>query len=359
MTTLAQRSQVITLVSDAMAAGARQDRACGAISLSERTLQRWQRDQSRGDQRAMRVQAPSNRLSASERQALLAVANSDEFAHLAPSQIVPRLADQGQYIASESSFYRVLKAARQLQHRSPERPRQKRSKPPALCASAPKQLFSWDITYLPTLVIGVYFYLYLFMDVFSRKIIGWQIYEAESSELASQVMRDICERENIAPNQVVLHSDNGSPMKGATMLATLQSLGVMPTFSRPAVSNDNPYSESLFKTLKYRPDYPSRAFEHLLAARQWVGTFVHWYNHTHRHSAIRFVTPHERHAGQDIALLAKRVDVYEMARAKHPQRWSGSTRNWQPVHVVHLNPDQHKPSKPHRKEDQSELKKTA
>ena len=128
MTTLTQRSQVITLVSDAIAAGARQDRACGAISLSERTLQRWQRDQCRGDLRPIRVQTPKNRLSASERQAVLAVANSDEFAHLAPSQIVPRLADQGQYIASESSFYRVLKAASQLQHRSPERPRQKRSK---------------------------------------------------------------------------------------------------------------------------------------------------------------------------------------------------------------------------------------
>ncbi len=230
MTTLTQRNHVITLVSDAMAAGARQDRACGAISLSERTLQRWQRDQCRGDQRPMRVQVPKNGLSAAERQALLVAANSDEFAHLAPSQIVPRLADQGQYIASESSFYRVLKAARQLQHRGTERPRQNRSKPRALSASAPNQLFSWDITYLPTLVMGIYFYLYLFLDVFSRKIVGWQIYESESSELAGEVMRDICKRENIAPDQVVLHSDNGSPMKGAVMLATLQSLGVMPSF---------------------------------------------------------------------------------------------------------------------------------
>jgi putative transposase len=359
MTTLTQRSQVITLVRDAIAAGARQDRACGAISLSERTLQRWQRDQCRGDQRPMRVQAPKNKLSPSERQALLVVANSDEFAHLAPSQIVPRLADQGQYIASESSFYRVLKAASQLQHRGPERPRQKRSKPRALSASAPNQLFSWDITYLPTLVTGIYFYLYLFLDIFSRKIVGWQIYESESSELAGEVMRDICKRENIAPDQVVLHSDNGSPMKGAMMLATLQSLGVMPTFSRPSVSNDNPYSESLFKTLKYRPNYPSRAFENLLAARQWVGTFVHWYNHTHRHSAIRFVTPNERHAGQDAALLEKRVEVYEAAKAKHPQRWSGSTRNRHPVQVVHLNPDQQKSNIPSRKENQPELKKVA
>lgn len=359
MTTLTQRSQIITLVSDAITAGAPQDRACGAISLSERTLQRWQRDKCRGDQRPVRVQAPKNRLSTSECQALLVVANSDEFAHLAPSQIVPRLADQGQYIASESSFYRVLKAASQLQHRGPQRPRQKRSKPRALSASAPNQLYSWDITYLPTLVTGIYFYLYLFLDIFSRKIVGWQIYDSESSELAGEVMRDICKRENIAPDQVKLHSDNGSPMKGAAMLATLQSLGVMASFSRPAVSNDNPYSESLFKTLKYRPNYPSRAFENLLVARQWVGTFVHWYNHEHRHSAVRFVTPEQRHAGQDAALLAKRVDVYETAKAKHPQRWSGSTRNWQPLQVVHLNPDQQKSNTQSRKENQPELKKVA
>ena len=118
------------------------------------------------------------------------------------------------------------------------------------------------------------------------------------------------------------------------MLATLQVLGVMPSLSRPAVSNDNPYSESLFKTLKYRPDYPGCAFEAVLAARQWVGTFVNWYNLEHRHSAIRFVTPHERHGGQDSALLSKRAGVYEAAKAANPQRWSGATRNWQLVRLV-------------------------
>lgn len=340
MTALAQRSHILLLVAEAVAAGARQERACAAISLSERTLQRWQRAPSCGDQRSIRAQEPKNRLSELERKRLLSVVNSDEFGHLSPSQIVPRLADRGQYIASESTFYRVLKAESQLKHRSAERPAQKRHKPRALRATAPKQLFSWDITYLPTRVMGTYFYLYLFMDIFSRKIVGWQVYDAESSELASEVMRDLCVREGIAPNQVVLHSDNGSPMKGATMLATLQTLGVMPSFSRPAVSNDNPYSESLFKTLKYRPTYPQRSFETLLAARQWVSTFVHWYNDEHRHSAIRFITPAERHAGMDTALLAKREGIYEAAKKRHPERWSGATRNWQPIQVVLLNPDQ-------------------
>lgn len=286
MTTLVERGHIITMVQEAMNSGARQDRACAVISLSERTLQRWQVDQSRGDQRPERMQTPTNSLSALEREHLLMVTNSEEFGKLPPNQIVPILADRGQYIASESSFYRIMRAENQLRHRGAERPAQRRHKPRALCATAPKQLFSWDITYLPTPVKGLYFYLYLFMDIFSRKIVGWQIYDAESSEMASEVMRDICIREAIAPNQVVLHSDNGSPMKGATMLATLQALGVAPSFSRPAVSNDNPYSESLFKTLKYRPAYPRQAFESLLAARQWVGTFVQWYNDEHRHSAI-------------------------------------------------------------------------
>jgi putative transposase len=322
MTVLSERQQVIELVGQAITTGARQDRAFGAISLSERTLQRWQRDQARDDQRPTRVQVPGNRLSRLEHQALLAAANSAEFEHLSLSQIVPRLADHGQYIASESTFYRVLKAQCQLQHRGAERPKQRRiAKPRALSATAPKQLFSWNITYLPSRVIGVYFYLYLFLDIFSRKFVGWQAYETEISALASEVMRDICEPEHIALAQV-LHPDNGSPMKGATMLATLQSLGVMPSFSRPAVSNDNPYSESLFKTLKYRADYPRRAFENLFAARQWVGIFVHWYNHEHRHSALRFVTRAPCRPGHRITVKA-RVRVWSgKSKAPSALEWS-------------------------------------
>jgi putative transposase len=341
MTVLSERNIVLGLVADAVLAGARQERACDLISLSERTLQRWKTDQANGseDGRPARLQSPKNQLSLLERQRLLAVANSAQFGHLPPSQIVPRLADEGRYIASESTFYRVLKEEEMLKYRGAESPRKPRSKPRALQATAPNQLFSWDITYLPTEIKGVYFYLYMFIDIFSRKVVGWQVYEVESSALASEVMRDICARENIAPNQVVLHSDNGSPMKGATMLATLQTLGVMPSFSRPSVSNDNPYAESFFKTLKYCPAYPKHPFMDLLAAREWVGTFMHWYNEEHRHSGIKFVTPAERHAGLDTALLSKRAAVYEVAKEKHPERWSGATRNWKPVLVVHLNPD--------------------
>ena len=361
MTSLPQRDQVMALVAEAIVAGASQGRACKVIELSERTLQRWQNDKAEGacDRRPARVQTPKNRLSDVERERVLAIANSPEFGHLPPSQIVPRLVDQGEYVASESTFYRVLKAENQLKHRGAEKPAKPRHKPRALAATAPGQLFSWDITYLPTPVMGIYFYLYLFMDIYSRKVVGWQVYETESSELASEVMRDICVRENIAPRQVVLHSDNGSPMKGATMLATLQKLGVIPSFSRPACSNDNPFSESLFKTLKYRPAYPQRSFESLMAARQWVGTFVRWYNEEHRHSAIKFVTPAQRHAGRDGALLRKRAEVYEAAKARRPDRWSGDTRNWEPVTTVHLNPEKSVTESVNNKEKKPELKKAA
>ena len=341
MTSIPERDQIMSLVAACILSGARQARACDAISLSERTLQRWQRDQAagNGDRRPARVQMPRNKLSTLERQRILAVANSEEFGHLSPSQIVPRLADQGQFVGSESSFYRVLKSANQLRQRSASKPSKPRRKPRALSATAPAQLYCWDITYLPTRIHGIYFYLYLFLDIYSRKIVGWQVYDVENSAMASEIIRDICARENIAPNQVVLHSDNGSPMKGVTMLAMLEQLGVMPSFSRAAVSNDNPYSEALFKTLKYQSSYPRRPFENLSAARQWVTAFTLWYNFEHRHSAIKFVTPAQRHEGVDTALLEGRVKVYEAARTRNPERWSGATRNWQPILRVHLNPD--------------------
>lgn len=358
MTCLEERQQVVQWVDEAVAAGARLQPACAVLGLSLRTLQRWREGGTVGrDRRPLRQYEPPHKLTEAERAAVVAVANSAEFGHLPPSQIVPQLADQGRYLASESTFYRVLKAANQLTHRRSERPAQTRHKPRALCATAPNQLYSWDITYLPTAIRGQYFYLYLFVDLFSRLIVGWQVYAEESSALASEVLRDLCRREGVQPHQVVLHSDNGGPMKGATMLATLQGLGITPSFSRPAVSNDNPYSESLFKTLKYRPAYPLKPFADLTAARQWVDELVQWYNHDHRHSAIRFVTPAQRHAGQDGAILDQRKAVYEKARAERPQRWSGSLRNWQRVAVVQLNPDRGKTNEPQKEE--IEIKKVA
>ncbi|MDE2089803.1 MAG: transposase, partial [Gammaproteobacteria bacterium] len=172
-------------------------------------------------------------------------------------------------------------------------------------------------------------------------IVGWQVYEAESSERAAALLADICQREGIDPDQVVLHSDNGGPMKGATMLSMMQHLGVIPSFSRPAVSDDNPYSEALFRTVKYVPRYPGH-FASVREARDYLEGFVHWYNEEHHHSGIRFVTPAQRHRGEDRAILANRQRVYEQAKRQNPERWSGKTRNWDRIDVVHLNPEKGK-----------------
>jgi transposase InsO family protein len=299
MTTLEERRHLIELLTEATTAGARQSRACQVLGLSERTLQRWQGGETlAGDRRPQRHYRHAHALSEDERAEVLAVANSEEFGHLPPSQIVPRLADQGRYLASESTFYRILRAANQLLHRRSERPAQTRTKPRALSATAPNQLYSWDITYLPAAVRGQFYYLYLFLDIFSRKIVAWQVYDTESSELASEVLRDLCLREQIAPKQLVLHSDNGSPMKGATLLATLQGLGVMPSFSRPAVSNDNPYSESVFKTLKYRPRYPLTPFADVVEARG-NGSPI-WWNGTTTSIATALSVSSPRHNGMTV-----------------------------------------------------------
>ena len=343
MTTCEHRQILLTLIRQACDSGARLQKACTLIGLDARTVQRWRHPGNQeGDLRAgdkRRITVPPNKFSEAERQAALELINSDEFKDLPPSQIVPRLAERGLYVASESTLYRLLREVGQLTHRRLERVAQKRSKPRALVATGPDQIYCWDISYLPTEVRGLYFYLYLFVDLFSRRIVGWQVYNCESAELASGLLQAICERQGIMPNQLTVHSDNGSPMKGETMLATMQRLGVAASRSRPAVSNDNPFSEALFRTLKYRPQLPVKPFKGLLQARHWVTELVHWYNHEHRHSAIGFVTPAQRHMQIDQALLNDRTKVYATARDANPNRWSGPIRNWTRITEVHLNPE--------------------
>ena len=321
-----EKQRAIDLIKQACQSGARQSSACDIIGITVKTFQRWSARKTLEDGRCHIKRTPMNKLSDFERRQVIAIANEEKYGSLPPSKIVPLLADEGRYIASESTFYRILKAEGQLTHRQASKAK-KVTKPKALVATAPNQVYSWDITYLPTQVKGIFLYLYLMMDVYSRKIVGWQVHDCECSQHAANLLIDVCRAEQISRSQVTLHSDNGSPMKGATMLATLQQLGVIPSFSRPSVSNDNAYSESLFKTLKYRPEYPQNNFASLGAARHWVSEFVRWYNNEHQHSAIKFVTPAQRHEGKDTLILQQRHDVYQQARAKKPSRWSGNTRN--------------------------------
>ena len=340
--TSAERKDILGLICEAQKSGARLAKACEIIGINAKTIQRWRHDKNTHDKRLEPSHTPKNKFTDLERQRIINTANEAAYANLPPSQIVPILADKGLYMGSESSFYRVLKAQKQLAHRQRSRPCREVTKPKALVATGPNQIFTWDITYLPTTIKGLFFYLYMVMDIYSRKIVGWQVHDNESSALAADLMTDICKQEGIKRGQVTLHSDNGSPMKGATMLATLQELGIMPSLSRPSVSNDNPYSESLFRTLKYRPEYPEKAFENIKASRDWVSDFVSWYNNEHRHSGIQFVTPAQRHAEIDTEVLAKRTQVYLAAKAQHQERWSGDIKNLTPVGSVHLNPAKEK-----------------
>jgi putative transposase len=330
------RKEIILLIAEAFTNGARRIKCCELFEMSLRTLERWELKPEIEDGRKGPNNSP-HALSAEEKDQIIALANSEKYRDLSPAKIVPTLADEGKYIASESSFFRVLRSEKMMLHRSSSSPR-KISPPEELKATKPNQIWSWDITYLKTAIRGKFYYLYLPMDVFSRMIVHWEIHEFENSDLSSVMIQNACLLNNIQKKQIVLHSDNGGPMKGATMLATLQRIGVIPSLSRPSVSNDNPFSESLFKTLKYCPQYPEKGFESVDNARKLMKKFVHWYNHIHLHSSIRFVTPHARHYGEDVEVLENRKLVYAVAKSKNPKRWSRQIRNWNQDQQVFLNP---------------------
>jgi len=318
--------------------------ACEEAEVSLRTYRRWTRGgKVQADKRpdAHRPE-PSNKLRKPERQAILDAANEPIYANLPPSQIVPALLDRGVYLGSESSFYRLLKANEQLNHRGRSQAPRRINKPTSHTACGPNQVWSWDITYLASTVRGQFYYLYLFEDIFSRKIVGYEVHERECGELAAALVQRCMLTGQCLHKPLVLHSDNGAPMKALTMKAKLEELGVLPSYSRPRVSNDNPYSEALFRTLKYRPEWPSSGFAGLSEARDWVENFTHWYNNKHKHSKLNFVTPAQRHAGQDQEVLEKRRLVLEAAKGKHPNRWSREVRNCKPIGAVTLNPDEEK-----------------
>jgi len=329
------RREVLGLVSEAVQLGCRKARACELLGVSVRTLQRWGRE-GVGDRRSGNRVPPANALSEAEREQIRQLLVSPAYRDLSPKQIVPRLADQGIYVASESTLHRILRQGGMDRHRQASRVATARG-PRSHCARGPNQVWSWDITYLRTAVAGMFLYLYLIVDIYSRKIVGCQVYDRESAECASELVTEACFVEKVERNQLILHSDNGGPMKGATLVVTLQRLGVIPSSSRPSVSDDNAFSEALFRTLKYRPWYPQQPFAGLAEARVWIEHFVRWYNYQHLHSAIRFITPNDRHTGKEQAILTARKKVYQAARARHPERWSGATRNWEPVAEVYLN----------------------
>lgn len=333
------RRRIVMLIDTARRDGARLAPACKVVEIDVRTYQRWTKDgEIKPDKRpTVSRPAPVNKLTPEERQSVLDTCHNPAYASMPPGQIVPRLADEGRYLASESSFYRILHEADEQHHRGRNTKPYRHIPPQGYCATSPNQVWSWDITWLPSPIRGMYFYLYMIVDIYSRKIVGWEVNPVETAELAAKLLHKAILTEGCLLNPPVLHADNGGPQKGFTMRAKLEALGVTPSYSRPRVSNDNPYSESLFRTCKYRPEYPVKGFDSIDAARKWVRKFVCWYNEQHLHSAIRYVTPAQRHRGEDAKLLANRHRVYQLAKQKQPNRWSGESRNWQPVQEVWLN----------------------
>jgi transposase InsO family protein len=344
MILIEDRRSLAAHIATAHGAGARLRLACQVAGIDERTLQRWKAHAglTEGDGRPQAARpTPSHALSEQERMRMLEVANEPRFCAVPPARIVPMLADEGIYLASESSFARVMRAQGQTAHRGRAKAAHAVRPPTTHIATAVRQVWCWDMTYLPAVVMGRWFHLYLILDLYSRKIVGWEVHASDHSDHAIHLVRRTALAEGIAALTVkpVLHGDNGSTLKATTVLAMLNWLGVKPSYSRPRVSDDNAYAEALFRTAKYRPEFPANGFADLEAARTWAAGFVHWYNVEHRHSGIQYVSPAQRHEGRDQEILAARHTLYTQARALNPARWSGKTRNWSPTGPVTLNPE--------------------
>ena len=287
---------------------------CGALVVPRATYYRRLRPW-HGPRRNTSTRA----LSAAERTKVLDVLHSPRFCDLAPAEVYATLLDEGTYFCSERTMYRILAQNAELRER-----RMQRTQPvyerPELLATAPNELWSWDITKLLGPAKWRYFHLYVVLDVFSRYVVGWMVAERESATLAKKLIAETSRRQNISPGQLTVHADRGSSMKSKCLALTLADLGITKTHSRPHVSNDNPYSEAQFKTLKYRPDFPAR-FGSLEDARAFCKDFFDWYNVEHRHAGLALLTPHDVHHGLGGERLVKRAAVLSSAFALHPERF--------------------------------------
>ena len=254
-----------------------------------------------------------------EREAVRDILNSDRFVDSSPRQVYGTLLDEGQYLCSVSTMYRILHDHDEVRERRNQK-RHPTYQKPELVATAPNQVWSWDITKLRGPVPHVYYYMYTILDIFSRYVVGYLIAEREQATLARQLVADSCAKQGIAPDQLILHADRGGSMTSKTLALLLADLGVSKSHSRPYTSNDNPFSEAQFKTMKYRPDYPDR-FGGLQDARAWARPFFHWYNHEHRHTSLGLMTPATVHYDLAEELTAKRQAVLAAAYAQHPERF--------------------------------------
>jgi len=330
------KNEIIPLIDEAHQTGARYSKACNVVGISLRTLQRW-KSGGREDKRKGASKRVVRKLSAATRQEVIAECNSQRFCDHNPHKIVPLLLNEGRYIASVRTFYRILKEEKLLHHRSNTQVRKKRSKPPERKATKSNQVWCWDITWMSRDVRGLFYYAYVITDIFDKSIVGWAVHDRESDAHSRELFDCTLNGRHIALK--ALHADNGGPMKGVTLMALLRDLKVEVSHNRPRTSNDNPFIESLFKTLKYQVTYPLQ-FKDIGHAREWMASFVNWYNTEHLHSAIDYVTPEQMRSNQAAAIFEKRNETMQDAQAENPERWGSRKAKWwgAPKEVV-LNKD--------------------
>ena len=291
-------------------------RACEALGVPRSTVYRSRRPRLTPNPRP----TPAHALSEAERSEIREVLNSERFMDQAPRQVSSALLDEGKYLCHWRSMYRILNDYGEVRERRNLR-RHPVYKKPELLATAPNQVWSWDITLLRGPFKGSYYRLYLVLDIFSRCVVGWRIAEVESSQLARELVAQTARKQGILPDQLTLHADNGAPMRGKPLTQLLSELGIAGTHNRPHTSNDNPFSEAQFKTMKYRPDYPDR-FPDIEGARAWARRFVTWYNEEHYHSGLNLLTPASVHYGEAGDIQRQRQAVMSVAYALNPTRFS-------------------------------------
>jgi putative transposase len=290
-------------------------RACEALGVPRSSLYRARQPEREPSPRPK----PDRALSEDERQAVRVVLNSERFVDSAPRQVYATLLDEAVYLCSWRTMYRILDEHQEVRERRNQLTHPAYAKP-ELLATAPNQLWSWDITKLLGPAKWTYFYLYVILDVFSRYVVGWLVAEREAASLAEALIAETCAKQNIRRDQLTLHADRGSSMRSKPVALLLADLGVTKTHTRPYTANDNPYSEAQFKTLKYRPDFPDR-FGSLLDARGWSQTFFAWYNHDHYHTGLHLMTPAMVHYGLADTIRDQRNQVLQAAYAAHPERF--------------------------------------
>jgi|TARA_B100000315_G_C14530471_1_gene565907 putative transposase len=313
--------------------------ACQATGLARSSLYRWKK----GPQERVKRQRqkPERTITESERAQILSILNSERFCDLAPRQVYATLLDEGAYHCSWRSMYRILAQKNQVHERRRQR-RAHRYEKPELLATSANTLWTWDITKLKGPGIWQYYYLYVIIDVFSRYVPGFMVAERESAELAKELIEISCQRQRIGPEQLTLHSDRGPAMKAKSVALLLSDLGVKKSHSRPHVSNDNPFSEAQFKTVKYHPSFPDR-FGSLQDVRAWVQDFFDWYNNHHRHSSLGLMTPYMVHYGKAERVREQRKQVLETAYRVHPERFVRGISDPEPLpQAVWINPPNNK-----------------